>query len=85
MEGGTTGTQGFAAASGMRRNDESDDRSGDGGSDRRAVSNTAKGAAGGLHDVARNEPLRKAKSPATAPRTTSARAEARPVRGAHSL
>ena len=34
-------------------------------------SDSAKGVAGGLHDVARNEPLRKAGSLATAVRTTA--------------
>jgi len=44
--------------------------------------NTAKCSGGdGLHDVARNEPLRKATPTRNAPRTTSARATARCLRG----
>jgi len=50
------------------------------GEDATTAANTAKGVAGGLHDVARNEPLRKAGTPSDRPRTTSARAEARCLR-----
>ena len=55
--GGTTRAEGFAAAS--DRNGQRERPTGG--------TNTAKGVAGGLHDVARNEPLRKAGTPSDRP------------------